>query len=107
MAVGWPIASALGGRLLHRTGFNRLFAQAWLVAGVYGPRTAGLEAPGAADFDRVMHTNVLGAMRVLGRFVGGVEFLQLHGEEHAAFEAGPEGGVEPVALHQVRQGKDG
>jgi len=35
------------------------------VAGVYGPRTAGLEPPSIDDFDAVMHTNVLGAMRVL------------------------------------------
>lgn len=41
------------------------FAQAWFVAGVYGPRTAGLDAPSEADFDRVMHTNVLGAMRLV------------------------------------------
>ena len=34
-------------------------------AGVFGPRTAGLDAPSQADFDAVMHTNVLGAMRVL------------------------------------------
>jgi len=34
-------------------------------AGVYGPRTAGLETPNAADFDAVMHANVLGPMRVL------------------------------------------
>ena len=34
-------------------------------AGVYGPRTAGLEPPTTADFDHVMHANVLGAMRVL------------------------------------------
>ena len=34
-------------------------------AGVYGPRTHGLEPPSEADFDLVMHTNVLGAMRVL------------------------------------------
>lgn len=34
-------------------------------AGVYGPRTEGLQAPTAADFDAVMHTNVLGPMRVL------------------------------------------
>jgi NAD(P)-dependent dehydrogenase (short-subunit alcohol dehydrogenase family) len=34
-------------------------------AGVYGPRSAGLETPTAADFDTVMHTNVLGAMRVI------------------------------------------
>jgi len=35
------------------------------VAGVYGPRSAGLEPPTEADFDAVMHANVLGAMRVL------------------------------------------
>lgn len=34
-------------------------------AGIYGPHTAGLDAPSAADFDAVMHTNVLGAMRLL------------------------------------------
>ena len=34
-------------------------------AGVFGPRTQGLETPTQADFDAVMHTNVLGAMRVL------------------------------------------
>jgi NAD(P)-dependent dehydrogenase (short-subunit alcohol dehydrogenase family) len=34
-------------------------------AGVYGPDSAGLDAPAEAEFDRVMHTNVLGAMRVL------------------------------------------
>jgi NAD(P)-dependent dehydrogenase (short-subunit alcohol dehydrogenase family) len=33
--------------------------------GVYGPDTAGLDTPTEDDFDRVMHTNVLGAMRVL------------------------------------------
>lgn len=41
------------------------FTQAWYVAGVYGPRTAALDAPSQADFDRVMHANVLGAMRLL------------------------------------------
>jgi NAD(P)-dependent dehydrogenase (short-subunit alcohol dehydrogenase family) len=35
------------------------------VAGVYGPRTSGLEPPSVDDFDAVMHANVLGAMRVL------------------------------------------
>ena len=34
-------------------------------AGMYGPDTAGLDAPSAADFDAVMHANVLGAMRLL------------------------------------------
>jgi NAD(P)-dependent dehydrogenase (short-subunit alcohol dehydrogenase family) len=38
---------------------------ALLVAGLYGPRTAGLEAPSAEDFDAVMHANVLGPMRVI------------------------------------------
>lgn len=34
-------------------------------ASAYGPRTDALEPPSQADFDRVMHTNVLGPMRVL------------------------------------------
>ncbi|KQY86010.1 MULTISPECIES: SDR family oxidoreductase [Roseateles] len=34
-------------------------------AGVFGPRTSGLQTPSAADFDAVMHTNVLGPMRLL------------------------------------------
>ena len=34
-------------------------------AGVYGPRTAGLVPPTEADFDTVMHTNVLGPMQVM------------------------------------------
>ena len=34
-------------------------------AGVYGPSTTGLDTPTEADFDAVMHTNVLGPMRLL------------------------------------------
>jgi NAD(P)-dependent dehydrogenase (short-subunit alcohol dehydrogenase family) len=34
-------------------------------AGVYGPSTSGLQPPTQADFDQVMHTNVLGPMRVI------------------------------------------
>jgi len=41
------------------------FDTVFLVAGVYGPRSQGLEPPTLAEFDAVMHTNVLGAMRVL------------------------------------------
>lgn len=41
------------------------FDTVFYVAGVYGPRTSGLEPPAVADFDAVMHANVLGAMRVL------------------------------------------
>jgi NAD(P)-dependent dehydrogenase (short-subunit alcohol dehydrogenase family) len=33
-------------------------------AGVYGPRHSGLEPPTQDEFDTVMHTNVLGPMRV-------------------------------------------
>jgi len=36
-----------------------------LSAGVYGARTAGLEAPDPAEFDRVMHTNVLAPMHLI------------------------------------------
>jgi NAD(P)-dependent dehydrogenase (short-subunit alcohol dehydrogenase family) len=36
---------------------------AWLVAGVYGPRHAGF--PTQQEFDTVMHTNVLSAMRLV------------------------------------------
>ena len=41
--------------------FNRVL----YVAGLYGPKTIGLQPPSATDFDAVMHTNVLGPMRVL------------------------------------------
>ena len=39
-------------------------------AGVYGPQTTGIEVPSQDDFDAVMHTNVLGAMRVLPQLEG-------------------------------------
>ena len=45
------------------------FDVAIVVAGVYGPQQSGLETPSAADFDAVMHTNVLGAMRVIPQLV--------------------------------------
>ena len=34
-------------------------------AGAGGPRSGGLEVPSETDFDHVMHTNVLGPMRVI------------------------------------------
>ena len=40
-----------------------------LNAGVFGPRSQGLQAPTQDEFDAVMHTNVLGAMRVLPQVV--------------------------------------
>jgi NAD(P)-dependent dehydrogenase (short-subunit alcohol dehydrogenase family) len=39
-------------------------------AGVYGPRTQGLQPPPVAEFDHVMHGNVLGAMQVLPQLDG-------------------------------------
>lgn len=41
------------------------FDIAILNAGVFGPRSAALQPPTQAEFDAVMHVNVLGAMRVL------------------------------------------
>jgi NAD(P)-dependent dehydrogenase (short-subunit alcohol dehydrogenase family) len=38
-------------------------------AGVYGPHTDALQTPTEAEFDQVMHTNVLGAMRVVPQIV--------------------------------------
>ncbi|MBX3623279.1 MAG: SDR family oxidoreductase [Rhizobacter sp.] len=50
--LGWQIEGAA-------------FDVAIVCAGVYGPRTSGLQPPSEADFDAVMHTNVLGPMRVI------------------------------------------
>lgn len=41
------------------------FDLALYVAGVYGPSHGATVAPAADEFDRVMHTNVLGAMQVI------------------------------------------
>ena len=46
------------------------FDQVVFVAGVFGPRSAGLQTPTEADFNAVMHANVLGPMRVLPQLVG-------------------------------------
>ena len=41
------------------------FDEVWCVAGVFGPRSQPLQPPTQAEFDAVMHTNVLAAMRLL------------------------------------------
>jgi NAD(P)-dependent dehydrogenase (short-subunit alcohol dehydrogenase family) len=41
------------------------FDEAWLVAGIYGPRSSAPQTPTEDEFDAVMHTNVLAAMRLL------------------------------------------
>lgn len=53
-------ASGLAWRI-DNAGFDAVIVN----AGVYGPHTEGLDTPTEADFDVVMHTNVLGAMRVI------------------------------------------
>jgi NAD(P)-dependent dehydrogenase (short-subunit alcohol dehydrogenase family) len=59
------VASAAGCAALAGQVGGERFGQVWLVAGVYGPRTTGLQAPTEAEFDTVMHTNVLAAMCLL------------------------------------------
>ncbi len=55
------LASQIGGQAFDVVTVN---------AGVYGPRDSGLNTPTQDDFDHVMHTNVLGAMRVLPQLEG-------------------------------------
>jgi len=55
-ALAWPV---------DREAFDVVI----LSAGVFGPRSQGLHAPTQDEFDAVMHTNVLGAMRVLPQMV--------------------------------------
>lgn len=62
-ATALPLDLADGAATLPVAG--RAFDVVVLSAGVYGPRTSGLQAPTGAEFDAVMHVNVLGAMRVL------------------------------------------
>jgi NAD(P)-dependent dehydrogenase (short-subunit alcohol dehydrogenase family) len=54
-AVG-ALGDHLGGELLDIAVIN---------AGVYGPRTNALAAPGGLDFDHVMHTNVRAPMQLI------------------------------------------
>jgi NAD(P)-dependent dehydrogenase (short-subunit alcohol dehydrogenase family) len=49
---------------------GELFDVAIYNAGAYGPQSGGLDTPTANEFDAVMHTNVLGAMRVLPQLQG-------------------------------------
>lgn len=41
-------------------------------AGVYGPRTSAIAAPGGLDFDAVMHTNVRAPMQLIPQLVPGL-----------------------------------
>jgi len=64
-AIALDVASADSTSRLAWQIDGAAFDVAVLNAGVYGPRTQGLQPPAEAEFDAVMHTNVLGAMRVL------------------------------------------
>jgi NAD(P)-dependent dehydrogenase (short-subunit alcohol dehydrogenase family) len=68
-ALTLDVAHAAGAAALAGPIGGEAFDVVVLNAGVYGPRSKGLEAPTAEDFDTVMHTNVLGAMRVLPQVV--------------------------------------
>ena len=64
-ALRVDVASMAGASALAWPLDGEAFDTAILNAGVYGPRSSGLQTPSQAEFDTVMHTNVLGAMRVL------------------------------------------
>jgi NAD(P)-dependent dehydrogenase (short-subunit alcohol dehydrogenase family) len=64
-ALRVDVASAAGAAALAWPLDGEHFDVVVINAGVYGPRHSGLEAPTQEEFDAVMHTNVLGAMRVL------------------------------------------
>jgi NAD(P)-dependent dehydrogenase (short-subunit alcohol dehydrogenase family) len=69
-AFALDVADAAGASTLARHIDGHVFDIAIISAGMYGPRTEGLEPPTQADFDAVMHTNVLGAMRVIAQLAG-------------------------------------
>jgi NAD(P)-dependent dehydrogenase (short-subunit alcohol dehydrogenase family) len=64
-ALRVDVASVAGTSALAWPLDGEAFDTAILNAGVFGPRSSGLQTPSQAEFDAVMHTNVLGAMRVL------------------------------------------
>jgi NAD(P)-dependent dehydrogenase (short-subunit alcohol dehydrogenase family) len=64
-ALRVDVATAAGASALAWPIEGEAFDVAILNAGVFGPRSSGLQTPSQAEFDAVMHTNVLGAMRVL------------------------------------------
>ncbi len=68
-ALPLDVATTAGAATLAWPIDGEAFDVVVLNAGVYGPRTSGLQAPTEDEFDTVMHTNVLGAMRVLPQLV--------------------------------------
>lgn len=70
LALRLDVASAAGVLALPVDG--EAFDGVIYNAGLLGPRTEALQTPVQADFDAVMHVNVLGAMRVLPQLVDGL-----------------------------------
>ena len=68
-ALPLDVATAAGAAALALPIDGAAFDVAIHSAGVMGPRHSALQAPTQAEFDEVMHTNVLGAMRVLPQLV--------------------------------------
>ena len=65
VALHLDVADAASAAGLAAQIAGQRFDVAIVNAGVYGPRTQGLATPSTAEFDAVMHTNVLGPMRLL------------------------------------------
>lgn len=64
-ALMLDVASTAGASALAWPIDGEAFDSVVINAGVFGPRSEGLAPPTQQQFDEVMHTNVLGAMRVL------------------------------------------
>jgi NAD(P)-dependent dehydrogenase (short-subunit alcohol dehydrogenase family) len=68
-AISLDVASAVSASRLAWQIDGEAFDVVVYGAGVYGPRTSGLEPPTEAEFAQVMATNVLGPMHVLPSLV--------------------------------------
>jgi NAD(P)-dependent dehydrogenase (short-subunit alcohol dehydrogenase family) len=68
-AVRMDVATAAGCAALTWSVDGLAFDRIWHVAGVYGPRTQGLEPPTEAVFQEVMQANVLAVMRLLPQYL--------------------------------------
>lgn len=64
-ALRLDVATAAGAAALARPIDGERFDAVVLNAGVFGSRSQGLQTPSEEEFDLVMHTNVLAAMRLL------------------------------------------
>jgi len=69
-AIALDVADAASSAGLASAIDGATFDVAVFCAGVYGPRSQALESPTQAEFDAVMHANVLGAMRVIPQLDG-------------------------------------